>query len=202
MTTTPAKETIKREIRALAVESGMDGLSKITNEEILSRRYESDPFERGWIEEALAAAKAAGFEDDYSPLDDILPPPAHFSRLDETVDECPPLTKNINAMAVNVGGLGHHLDPLLDVKEDATDGIWQMMQDEKRRLISFFENLSIEHTTGDVFEMLVRHLERNGNAYWEIIRAPNGRVMGINPIEDPKRMRLTRRDKQTHKYLH
>ena len=142
------------------------------------------------------AKERSQFEAVASSWNEVLPAPAFLFQADEIIDSCPALAKCIASMKTNVAGHGWGLRARIEVKEDMSNLVWQNMQREKVRLESFIENLSLDYSTTELFELLAEHLERYANAYWQIIRDPNGRVVSVHPIENPKRMRLCKKDAQ------
>lgn len=168
------------------------GQSKVRNEDVLERR-----FEKGyapWLTEPAMLINEG--------MTEILSPPPSMFEADVVVDECPSLAKNIAAMVINVAGHGFHLVPQLDVREDTNDQTWQAMQAEQKRIEAFLNNLSVDYTFPQLMKMVENHLQRFANAYWEIIRGPGGRILGVNPVEDPKKMRLCRKDAEPQLVQH
>jgi capsid portal protein len=166
------------------IDLDMAGQVQVRNEDVLARRFDKGLVP--WLSEPRTLINEG--------MTDILSPPPSMFEADVVVDECPSLAKNIRCMVTNVAGHGYHLEPIENITEDMADLTWLAMQAEKKRIQGFLDNLSIEYTFTDLLEMLVDHLQRFGNAYWEIVRGAGGRIMGINPVEDPKRIRLCRKD--------
>lgn len=183
MTTSEKKpKTTKSSVGSVDV--SLSNNAAVTNAQVLEKQFlfaESAP----WHTEVYSLSED-GFVD-------ILPPPPSLFQADEIIDGCPSLAKNIACMVTNVAGHGFHLKPEIEVTEQMSTLVFDSMNKEKERLESFFKNLCVEYSFTELMELLVTHLERYANAYWEILRGPDGRVVGVSPIENPKKMRLCKK---------
>lgn len=193
MSTSETQQKKQAKTSVGSVDLSFGHMAAVSNETVLQKHFLPGQ-QTPWATETITLG-AGG-------VMDVLPPPASLFQADEVIDNCPSLAKNIACMVTNVAGHGFSLRPRIEIKEDMADGTWQGMLKEKQRLESFFDNLCIDYSFSEVMELLVTHLERYANAYWEILRAPDGRVVGISPIENPKKMRLCAKDKKAAPFRH
>lgn len=176
--------TTKTEVGAVDLSLG---LASMTLTQVLEKQF-INYLDVPWAKEQRQ------IQDTTSSWNEILPAPAFLHQADEIIDACPALAKCIASMKTNVAGHGWGVRPRIEIKEDMSNLVWQNMQRERVRLDSFIENLCLDYSTTELFELLAEHLERYANAYWQIIRDFNGRVLSVYPIENPKRMRLCKKD--------
>lgn len=191
---TPAKRSMKKN-SVSAVSLDLGGKASITHKMLLEKQLlpgQTAP----WAEDNVFIASLSGGDIG------VLSPPMSLFQADDVIDSCPSLAKNIACMVTNTVGHGFSLRPRVEIKEGMSDILWSAMQKEKDRVQSFLENLCIDYSFTDLMELLQTHLERYANAYWEILRSPDGRVVGVSPIENPKKMRLCKKDEKASSYTH
>ena len=143
-------------------------------------------------EQELLESKALTVEDD--PVDTvlatfnahaiILQPPYHPASLVVMTHENNTLNQCIAAMVVNIEETGFKIVNKV-TKEEGID-------EEANHLREFFEKPCMDMSFLDVRKKIRRDLESLGYAYCEVVRAANGDIVFINPL-DSKLVRLVRR---------
>lgn len=125
----------------------------------------------------------------------IVPPfdPLTLAMLKEQSTELGPC---IEAMKVNIAGLGHRFIPRIrldDPDVDIPDEIKKAARKERVRLINFFEHCNPDTSFTEFRKRLRDDLESTGNAYFEVVRNVAGRLQSFVHIPSWQ-MRLSRQD--------
>ncbi len=142
-----------------------------------------------------------------------IPPPYNPEALSRTAQHSSILPQNLTAYSVNIDGFGHTFTPKFDPSRDdmfavvenaiiietgkqparkVVEARMQVIQDAMRRelavVTSWFDFCCTEESFTSLRRRTRMDLETTGNAYWEIVREPNGelqeiRLLPVNTIE-------------------
>jgi PBSX family phage portal protein len=135
------------------------------------------------------------FQDDYKSADAIEPPFDMFT-LAVLPESSAILGPCIDAMEVNIEGLGHRVVPR-DELDPTDEGLDPEIQAELAKVSNFFANATLEGTLVQLRRVLRRDLETTGNAYIEVLPSvPNpDEPAGLTHLPSWT-MRLKRSDKE------
>ena len=102
----------------------------------------------------------------------------------------------IDAMVQNIDGFGYRMEPRvkLDDKE-LPDGLRKAAERERIKISNFFNNCCIDYSFTELRKRSRRDIESTGEAFWEVLRAPSGQIVGFNHIASHQ-IRLGRQDEE------
>ena len=124
--------------------------------------------------------------------DGILEPPYDLDFLARLPEDSNILSQCIEAMETNIDGIGFTLEPR-DGAKDNDGAVRKEAEDERRKLLHFFEFCNQDIPYSQLRRRVRRDLETLGNGYWEILRDGKGDIVWIEHIEGYT-MRLTKQD--------
>jgi PBSX family phage portal protein len=127
--------------------------------------------------------------------DGILEPPYSLEYLAQLPDHSNILSQCVEAMETNIDGFGFMLEPIGDADPENDGKYTKEAEDERKRLLHFFEFCNPDIPYSQLRRRVRRDLETLGNGYWEIIRDGQGDIAWIEHIE-AHTMRLTKLDTQ------
>ena len=131
----------------------------------------------------------------------VIAPPFDLLNLTIIPEHSPHLPQMIEAMEVNVDGLGYTLKPLIPLSENTPHEVVSEVADEGTRLRTFFRYCWQDGTFTRLRRLTRADYEKTGNAYWEILRSPTtGQIDGFEWCPSYT-MRLTKRSDQPIPYV-
>ncbi len=116
-----------------------------------------------------------------------------LSVLELVIEECPELARTIKAHSIGTGGQGFKLLPLTDrskLDEVADAAIIKEIENERDELDAFFRYICPNRSANDVIGLVLEGRRRYAFGAWEILRNPLNQVIGVNPIEDLKTIKI------------
>lgn len=147
-------------------------------------------------EVATLQSNAFQVDDEFSVLHDsdrrqIIPPPFNLRFLVSLCAHNNALMQNVAAMEVNIDGTGHEITPIEEVKpaeegEEQEEAKSEAAEDFFNEPWPFKSFITIRREKR-------RHEETTGNAYFEIVRNPNGEIVLLDVV-DATTIRLVRLD--------
>lgn len=145
-----------------------------------------------------AAAKSQEYvQSSKSPVE--IRPRFPLSVLELVIEECPELARTIKAYSIGTGGQGFKLLPLTDrskldeIKDAVTIAEIERERDE---LDAFFRYICPNRSISDVVGLVLEGRRRYAFGAWEILRNPANQVIGVNPIEDLKTIKICAFDEE------
>lgn len=145
-----------------------------------------------------AAAKSQEYtQSSKSPVE--IRPKYPLSVLELVIEECPELSRTIKAHSIGTGGQGFKLLPLNDhskLDEVADAAIIQEIERERDELDAFFRYICPNRSANDVIGLVLEGRRRYAFGAWEILRNAMNQVIGVNPIEDIKTIKICAVDEQ------
>jgi PBSX family phage portal protein len=127
--------------------------------------------------------------------DGILEPPYNLEYLAQLPDHSNILSQCVEAMETNIDGFGFMLEPIGETDPENDGKYTKEAEDEKKRLLHFFEFCNPDIPYSQLRRRVRRDLETLGNGYWEVVRDGKGEIAWIEHIE-AHTMRLTKLDAQ------
>ena len=124
--------------------------------------------------------------------DGILEPPYDLDFLARLPEDSNILSQCIETMETNIDGIGFTLEPR-DGAKDNDGAVRKEAENERRKLLNFFEFCNQDIPYSQLRRRVRRDLETLGNGYWEILRDGKGDIVWIEHIEGYT-MRLTKQD--------
>lgn len=145
-----------------------------------------------------AAAKSQEYaQSSKAPIE--IRPKYSLSALELVIEECPELSRTIKAHSIGTGGQGFKLLPLTDrSKLDPTlnSAVIAEIERERDELDAFFRYICPNRSTSDVIGLVLEGRRRYAFGAWEILRNPLNQVIGVNPIEDLKTIKVCAYDEE------
>jgi PBSX family phage portal protein len=170
---------------------------QIIGGENVSKRFDGKKAEPGQTKTAV--------EDPFESLaaeGNIVIPPFDLLTLAMLPEHSSELYQCVEAMEINIDGLGHRQIPRVTLddsaKEQMEDAMKKEVAVERARLINFFEYCTQESFT-QWRRRLRKDVETTGNGYFEIIRDASGQVQQFVHVA-AYQMRLAREDREATKY--
>jgi capsid portal protein len=122
-----------------------------------------------------------------------------LSVLELVIEECPELSRTIKAHSIGTGGQGFKLLPLNDRSklDEVTDAAKiAEIENERDELDAFFRYICPNRSANDVIGLVLEGRRRYAFGAWEILRNTLNQVVGVNPIEDLKTIKICAVDEQ------
>jgi len=122
-----------------------------------------------------------------------------LSALEIVIEECPELSRTIKAHSIGTGGQGFKLVPLTDrnkLNEVKDAAVIAEIEQERDELDAFFRYICPNRSANDVIGLVLEGRRRYAFGAWEILRNTVGQVIGVNPIEDLKTIKVCAYDDQ------
>ncbi len=148
-------------------------------------------------EVATLQSNAFQVDDEFSTLHDsdrrqIIPPPFNLRFLVSLTAHNNALMPNVAAMEVNIDGTGHEITSIEEV-EPVEEGEEQEEKAKSQAAEDFFDEPWPFKSFMTIRREKRRHEETTGNAYFEIVRNPNGEIV-LMDVVDATTIRLVRLD--------
>lgn len=121
-------------------------------------------------------------EDPFAMITDIdllIEPPFDMLTLSMLTEHNTEMGPCLDAMEVNVDGLGHRLVPRTRLGKDTPEDVKKEVDAERVRLENFFAYFSVDDSFTAFRRKVRRDMESTGNAFAEVIRGPAGDVQGM-----------------------
>ena len=190
--------------KAFLIQKGEEGIDAITSMERELTRITSGQERRQKQTIESQAAPPEDFRGQLSPAGDdgVIEPPIAFDVLEELVQTNNILPPLVAAMKANIDGTGAEIEPREPVEvedeqekanEDPDNVTAEMQETRQKDIQDFFDEPWPEESFLTQRLKIREDVEKVGNAYLEIVRNPEGQLIGTRPI-DGKNIRIVRLD--------
>ena len=142
--------------------------------DVYEKATKADPEAQSQVQAAVSniLESDAKFQDDFL-AGRTLAPPLPLQELAGMLEESSVLGPCIEAMEINVEGFGFELEPLVPDEQRENEEVVA----ERKTLEQFFETVNPRLSFAAFRKRLRRDYESIGNAYIEVVRAPDGKAI-------------------------
>lgn len=148
----------------------------------------------------------------------MIVPPKPLALLEKLADQNVDIATNCDSYAINVGGMGWMLEPVIpvskykdkngdvryyreDTEEDIDKSLYDLVMAEYPRAKAFVEYMFIDKSYSTTMTDNHRWLAKIGNNFWEVRTDTLGKTIGFTPFEDPTKVYACKQDKKPSEFV-